>query len=105
MHIVRMESNDLKRSDSRILFQITRFTGNKSSYEHEGQVILSPLHPLQKRFRQLKQRKSKTLTGVVQVGFPHTSVAGSLDAGILDQNAPVELDVAAGEGEDDWAIV
>ena len=94
MHIVRMESNDLKRSDSRILFQITRFTGKKSSYEHEGQVILSPLHPLQKRLRQLKQRKSKTLTGVVQVEFPHTSVAGSLDSGMLDQNALVAADSA-----------
>ena len=53
----------------------------------------------------LKQRKSNTLTGVVQVGFAHTSVAGSLDAGMLDQKAPVELDVATGEGEDEWAIV
>lgn len=68
-------------------------------------MILLPLQAAQKRFLHLKQRKSNTLTGVVQVGFAHTSVAGSLDAGILDQNAPVELDVAAGEGEDDWAIV
>ena len=64
-----------------------------------------PLQDEQKRFLHLKQRKSNTLTGVAQVGFAHTSVAGSLDSGMLDQNALVELDVAAGEGDDDWAIV
>lgn len=67
-------------------------------------MILSPLQAAQKRFLHLKQRKSNTLTAVVQVGLLHISVAGSLDSGILDQNAPVELDVVAGEGEDDWAI-
>jgi len=57
-------------------------------------VILVPLQDEQKRFLHLKQRKSNTFTGVMQVGFAHTSVAGSLDSGMLDQNAPVAADAA-----------
>lgn len=68
-------------------------------------MILSPLQAAQKRFLHLKQRKSNTLTAVVQVGLLHISVAGSLDSGMLDQKALVELDAFAGEGEEGWAIV
>ena len=67
-------------------------------------MILLPLQAAQKRFLHLKQRKSNTLTGVVQAGFPHTSVAGSLDSGMLDQNAPVAADSAV-TGFAGWELV
>ena len=66
---------------------------SRFSYEQLGQVILSPLQAAQNRFRQLKQRKSKTVTGVEHVGFAHISVASVDDSGIEDQNAAFVLEV------------
>tara|TARA_B100000609_G_scaffold196533_1_gene192127 strand:- start:1099 stop:1290 length:192 start_codon:yes stop_codon:yes gene_type:complete len=63
------------------------------------------LHPLQNRLRHLKHRKSKTVTGVEQVGFAHTSMASVDDSGIEDQNAPLELGVVVGLVEDDPIMV
>lgn len=60
---------------------------SKFSYEQLGQVILSPLQAVQKRFLHLKHRKSNTVTGVEHVGFAHTSVDSVDDCGIEDQNA------------------
>ena len=57
-------------------------------------MILLPLQAAQNRFRQLKHRKSNTVTGVEHVGFAHTSVAWVDDSGIEDQNVTFVFDVA-----------
>ncbi|MFL2950798.1 MAG: hypothetical protein ACJZ32_03375, partial [Candidatus Poseidoniaceae archaeon] len=59
---------------------------------------MSPLQALQKRFRHLKHRKSKTVTGVLHVGFAHASASEEDGVcGIPDQNAPeAEDSVLAG---------
>ncbi len=67
---------------------------SRFSYEQLGQVILSPLQAEQNRFRQLKHRKSNTVTGVEHVGFAHASVASVDDLGIEDQNAAFEVVLA-----------